>query len=103
MIIEALKHLLGDESLKPWSNESNGKEIDAENFSLISGRIPKIVACVDGGAQSCPMAALGLFQRKIAVVEHDGRKRLGKKFASISYSSFRKKSTRLLIWIMESL
>jgi hypothetical protein len=77
MIIEALRHLLGEDSLKPCGNDLVGKEIDGKNFSLIGGKFSKNVVCIDGGCAILSDGGSWMVSKiKTAVVEHDGLKKI---------------------------
>ncbi|MDD5053959.1 MAG: DNA double-strand break repair nuclease NurA [Candidatus Nanoarchaeia archaeon] len=77
MIINELKKILGQDDFMPFSEDFCGVKIESKNFSIIDGKMPCKVVCIDGG---CSVLADGgswsISKIKVGIVEYDGLKKI---------------------------
>jgi hypothetical protein len=75
--MDALKSLLGKDSLTPFDNDLKGNEIDKKNFIIIPAKVSSGIICIDGG---CATIADGgswtIAKIKIGIIEYSGAKKI---------------------------
>jgi hypothetical protein len=99
LIIDALKSLLGKDSLIPYDDNLAGNEIDKKNFAIIRDKIPSAIVCIDGGCATISDGGSWIIAKiRVGIIEYSGLKKIRQESEEYYLAAVSRERYEIIAW-----